>query len=71
VVAISLLTGIQTRLAMICLGIMFLIFVITLHLPRVQASSNLEPEWSSLFVALAMVGISFTMAANLPKRVNR
>lgn len=70
-VAVSLLTGLQTRLAMICLGIMFLIFVVTIHLPRVQSSSNTEAEWSSLFVALAMVGISFTMAANLPKKANR
>jgi uncharacterized membrane protein len=60
---ISLVTGIQPRLAAILLGVMFLLWVAVLHAPRVAASAQRGDEWSSLFVAMAMCGSCFIIAA--------
>jgi uncharacterized membrane protein len=64
--SISLLTNIKTRLASCLLGFMFLFWVIFLHLPRVAAATHIEPEKTSMFIALAMCGIFFTIAAESP-----
>lgn len=61
--SISLLTSIKTRLASALLGFMFLFWVIFLHLPRVAAATHIEPEKTSMFIALAMCGIFFTVAS--------
>jgi uncharacterized membrane protein len=60
---ISIFTGIQARLAAILLGAMFLLWVVVLHAPRVAASPHNGDEWSSLFVAMAMCGSCFIIAA--------
>ena len=60
--AISFIIRKLTRLAGGLLGLMFLIWVLILHLPRVIANVHTEPEWTSLFVALAFSGISFLLA---------
>jgi len=59
---ISILTKIKTRLASALLGLMFLFWVIFLHLPRVAGATHIEPEKTSMFIALAMCGIFFTIA---------
>jgi uncharacterized membrane protein YphA (DoxX/SURF4 family) len=59
---ISILTNIKTRLACALLGFMFLFWVIFLHLPRVAAATHIEPEKTSMFIALAMCGVFFTIA---------
>ncbi len=59
--AVSLSIRRQEALAANLLGLMFLLWVIGLHAPLVIANPQSEPEWTSLFVALAMSGISFTM----------
>jgi uncharacterized membrane protein len=59
---ISIVTNIKTRLACALLGFMFLFWVIFLHLPRVAAATHIEPEKTSMFIALAMCGIFFTIA---------
>ena len=56
------------RLAAAALGMMFFLWVVTLHAPRVYASLHNGDEWSSLFVALAMAGGSFVVASTLPSR---
>jgi uncharacterized membrane protein len=61
--SISILTNIKTRLASALLGFMFLFWVIFLHLPRVAAATHIEPEKTSMFIALAMCGIFFTIAS--------
>jgi uncharacterized membrane protein YphA (DoxX/SURF4 family) len=60
---ISIVTGIQARLAAILLGVMFLLWAVVLHAPRVAASPHNGDEWSSLFVAIAMCGSCFIIAA--------
>jgi uncharacterized membrane protein len=61
--SISLLTNIKIRLASALLGLMFLFWVVFLHLPRVAAATHIEPEKTSMFIALAMCGIFFTIAS--------
>jgi uncharacterized membrane protein YphA (DoxX/SURF4 family) len=64
--ALALVTGKVTRLATALLGLMFFLFVISLHLPRVAAASQNGNEWTSLFVALAMCGTSWILAGYAP-----
>ena len=61
--SISLLINVKTRLASALLGFMFLFWVIFLHLPRVAAATHIEPEKTSMFIALAMCGVFFTIAS--------
>jgi uncharacterized membrane protein len=59
----AIATNILGRLASAMLGIMFLLFVLTLHLPRVLAAIHNQDELTSLFVALAFSGASFIFVA--------
>lgn len=59
--AFSLFTGLKLMLASGLLGIMFLLWVLLLHAPRAVGKMTVEPEWSSLFVALAVCGAAFTI----------
>jgi hypothetical protein len=45
------------------LGVVFLIFVLTLHIPRVIADARTPSEWSSALIALAMCGASWICAS--------
>ncbi|GAB3918312.1 hypothetical protein [Larkinella terrae] len=60
--AVSLLLNRQLKLTTGLLGLMFFLWVILLHTPRTMAHPQSEPEWTSLFIALAMSGISFAFA---------
>jgi uncharacterized membrane protein len=62
---LSLLTNIKARLAATLLGVMFFAWVLILHLPRAAAASHNGNEWTSAFVALAMCGGSWIIAATL------
>ena len=66
-VGIAMLIKQQERLAAICLGVMFLLWVIVLHAPRVIAHPHNPDELTSLFVALAFSGASFIIAASASK----
>jgi uncharacterized membrane protein len=58
------------RLAAIVLGLMFFLWVVVLHTPRVIAQPHNGDELSSLFVALAFSGSSFILAGIMgPKRL--
>jgi uncharacterized membrane protein YphA (DoxX/SURF4 family) len=63
----SIATGILARVAGISLGIMFALFFLTLHLPRVLAAIHNQDEITSMFVALAFGGISLIFAASTDK----
>ena len=60
--SLAILTQIGARLAATMLGVMFLLWVLVLHAPRVAASLHNGDEWSSLFVALALGGGAFVLA---------
>ncbi|HEV2479644.1 MAG TPA: hypothetical protein VGS79_08260 [Puia sp.] len=57
----SLFTNLKVPLASGLLGIMFLLWVLILHGPRVIGNWNVENEWASLFVSLAVSGIAFSI----------
>ena len=50
------------RYAAICTGLMFAIWVFTLHLPRVVRAPHNPDEWSSLLIAVALWGGSWALA---------
>ncbi len=52
----------MVRPAASLLGIMFLLWVVTLHTPRVAHDLYNADAWNSAFVALAMSGISFAIS---------
>jgi uncharacterized membrane protein len=60
--ALAILVNIGHRLAAFMLGVMFLLWVVVLHAPRVAASPHNGDEWSSLFVALALGGGALILA---------
>ncbi len=63
--ALSIMTKIAGRLPASLLGLMFFLWLVLLHTPRVLASLHNGDEWSSAFVALAMSGGSFIIAGQL------
>ncbi len=61
---ISIVTKWHGRLGAFGLGLMFLLFVLTLHGPRVLADPHSPDEWSSALIALGMCGASWILCAN-------
>jgi uncharacterized membrane protein len=60
--AVSIILRIKIVIITSLSGLMFLLWVLILHLPRVISNIHTETEWTSLFVALAMSGISFMIS---------
>jgi uncharacterized membrane protein YphA (DoxX/SURF4 family) len=67
---LSIATRIFAALAAMLLGIMFLLWVLALHAPRVVAQPRNGDEWTSAVVALAFAGGSFILAAALSRNDN-
>jgi uncharacterized membrane protein YphA (DoxX/SURF4 family) len=65
--AIAIASGIQARLGAGLLALMFLLWTVLLHAPRVFAHMQNKDELTSLFVALAMSGGSFILAGAVSK----
>jgi hypothetical protein len=61
---ISLLLNRYVRLGAELLGLMFTLWVLVLHGPRVVAKPQVEAEWTSLFVALSMASVGFLFAGS-------
>jgi hypothetical protein len=61
------------RLAATLLGVMFLLWFLVLHLPRVASypRSHDPDEWSSALIALAVCGASWILAASLNEKDGR
>ena len=66
--ALSIIARKIAILAATLLGLMFLLWVILLHMPRVAAAPHDGKEWTSAFVALAMSGIALAVAGSLARR---
>jgi hypothetical protein len=64
---LSFAAGWFDRIAATLLGVMFLLWVLLLHGPRVVSypKSHNPDEWSSAFIALAVCGASWILAASL------
>ena len=59
---LSIVTRWQMRLASMLLGLMFFLWVVLLHAPRVAGSLGNGNEWNSLFVALTMCAAGWILA---------
>lgn len=55
------------RLAAMLMGLMFYLWFAIVHLPRVIASPQIEAEWTSAFVALAIGSTAWMLASVLPE----
>jgi len=62
--SVSLFIQIQVRLSQTLVGLMFFLWVCMLHLPVVIANRHDEPNWTNLFVPLAMSGIGLLIAGS-------
>lgn len=60
---VSIVTKWHDRLGAFALGMLFLLIVVTLHVPRVLAAPRSPDEWSSALIALAMCGASWILAS--------
>src|SRR5260370_5093851 len=62
----GILYRLMARPAATMLGVMFFLFVVLLHIPRIIGKSNDGNEWTSGFVALAMCGGAWILANAAP-----
>ena len=69
--AVSIAIAKHMRLAGTLLGIMFFLWVVLLHAPRVAADPHNGDEWNSAFVALTMSGCALTVAGGPRSRLNQ
>jgi uncharacterized membrane protein len=60
--AAAIITNVQTRLAAMLLGAMFLVWVLVLWAPGVVAAPGDGGEWTNTFVTLAMSGGAWVLA---------
>jgi hypothetical protein len=58
---VSIITKWHVRMGTALLGLMFFLWVVLLHGPRVAADVHNVDEWNSLFIALAMCGSSWVL----------
>jgi uncharacterized membrane protein len=64
--AVGIFVEMLARPATTMLGVMFFLFVVLLHIPRIIGKSSDGNEWTSGFVALAMCGGAWILAAAAP-----
>lgn len=64
--AVGILLDLLERPAATMLGVMFFLFVVLLHIPRIALHSRDGNEWTSGFVALAMCGGAWILASTSP-----
>jgi uncharacterized membrane protein YphA (DoxX/SURF4 family) len=64
--AVGILYKMMARPAATMLGVMFFLFVLLLHIPRIVGNSGNGNEWTSGFVALAMCGAAWILASAAP-----
>jgi uncharacterized membrane protein YphA (DoxX/SURF4 family) len=68
--SLSIVSRIQTRLATGLLALMFLLWVLVLHIPRAVTAVNNSNEWTSTFMALAMAGGALILYGSGPTNTN-
>jgi uncharacterized membrane protein len=64
--AAGILYKIMARPTATMLGVMFFLFLVLLHIPRIIGNSGNANEWTSGFVALAMCGLAWVLASASP-----
>jgi len=64
---LAIAVNVLARWACALVGLMFFLWVLTLHGPRVAGAMQNGSEWASLFVALAMAGASWIVASTFTR----
>jgi len=64
--AVGIFIEMMARPAATMLGVMFFLFVVLLHIPRIVGNSSNGNEWTSGFVALAVCGGAWILASASP-----
>ena len=64
---LAVLAGVQARLAALLAGAMYGSWALLLHVPRVTPDIANRPEMTNLFVAVALCGAAWIVAASYPK----
>jgi uncharacterized membrane protein YphA (DoxX/SURF4 family) len=64
---LAIATGLLARTGAALIGLMFFLWVLVLHGPRVLSALHNGDEWSSLFVALGMAGAGWIVASTFPR----
>jgi uncharacterized membrane protein YphA (DoxX/SURF4 family) len=64
---LAMLTGVRARLASRLFAIMLSTWVLILHIPRVAVALHDRHEWTTLFIAIAMMGGAWTLAASFAR----
>jgi uncharacterized membrane protein len=64
--AVGIFIHMMARPAATMLGVMFFLFVVLLHIPKIALHSRDGNEWTSGFVALAMCGGAWVLASAAP-----
>jgi uncharacterized membrane protein YphA (DoxX/SURF4 family) len=67
---VSIVTGKKARLSASLLGLMFLLWFVLLHAPRVAAALHNGNEWNSALVALALSGGAWVLAGTPAKETS-
>ncbi len=68
---LAITTRIRARLASTLATLMFGLWVLLLHIPRVTAAPHSRDEWTSLFIAVAMCGGAWLVAGEFVPRRQR
>lgn len=63
---ISILTGVQARLALTLLGIMYGSWVLVIHIPYVAMHPHDRGMWTDMFITLALSGGAWLLSCSLP-----
>lgn len=69
--SISLMVKIKAFLAAALLGLMFFLWVVIVHAPRIALAPHNVNEWTSGLVTLAMSGGALLLTHDLPNRGTR
>lgn len=66
---LAVLTGVLARPAALLAGAMYGSWALILHVPRVMPDLGNRPEMTNLFVAVALCGAAWIVAASYPKAI--
>lgn len=63
-VGAAIITGFMARPATLALAMMFFLWLVILHVPRLSGNPRNGDEWSSLLVTIGMIGASLLMSTS-------
>ncbi len=62
---VAIVSGVMARVGAMLLALMFSLFVLLLHIPRVAADPHSHAEWTMLAIALSLTGAAWIVACSI------